>query len=304
MPHSNLSGLIPILATPFDTSGRLDVPSLRRLIDFQLASSVDGIAVFGMASEGFALTARDRGAILRELASVSAGSVPIVAGVAATSTVTAVEQAHAAVEGGAHALMVLPPFMVKPNADQLVEFYGTIASESGVPVMVQDAPGATGVTMSVPLIAELSRLAGVDSIKVEAPPTVAKTASVVAAVRPGFVVFGGQNSQMVLEEYSAGAIGTMPACEFPDLLRPVLLAFTDGEHELARDMFARLLPLILFGLQPGLAWAVHKEVLVMRGIIESATVRSPASPVDGRMRESIRTILTELELAPARRAQL
>lgn len=298
MPHSNLSGLIPILATPFEATGRLDVGSLRRLIEFELASSVDGIAVFGMASEGFALTAEERAVILRELTAVTAGSVPVVAGVAATSTVTALEQALAAVDGGANALMVLPPFMVKPNATQLLDFYGTIAAETGVSVMVQDAPDATGTTMAVPLIAELARLTGVDSIKVEAPPTAAKIADVVAAVPSDFLILGGRNSQMVLEEYSAGAVGTMPACEFPDLLQPVLRRWKDGEQEQAREEFARLLPLILFGLQPGLAWAVHKEVLVMRGLIATAIVRSPARPVDERMRASLRTILDELDLAP------
>ena len=299
MTDVNLSGLVPILATPFDEAGELDTTSLRTLTEFQLSSAVDGLAIFGMASEGFTLTSADRQTILREVRSVVADALPIVAGVASTSTATAVEQAIAAVDGGADALMVMPPHMVKPSADQLVEFYGTVAAQSGVPVMVQDAPGMTGVSLSVPLIVQLSRLAGVTSIKIEAPPTVAKTADVVAAVSPDFLVLGGQNSQMVLEEYSAGAVGTMPACEFPDLLQPVLREFTGGDKKRARERFNRLLPLILFGLQPGLAWAVHKEVLVMRGLIASATVRSPANPIDARMRAALVILLADLDLLPA-----
>ncbi len=303
MTMSNLSGLIPILATPFDSTGGLDAVSLRVLTEFQLASAVDGIAVFGMASEGFALTVAERATILREVTAITDGTVPVIAGVAATSTATAVEQAQAAVDAGADALMVLPPFMVKPSAQQLVEFYGAVASQTGLPVMVQDAPGPTGVSMSVSLIAELSRLEGVGSVKIEAPPTTAKIASVVAEVAPDFLVLGGQNSQMVLEEYSAGAVGTMPACEFPDLLQPVLASYKEGDYESARSAFTRLLPLILFGLQPGLAWAVHKEVLVLRGIIGSATVRSPASALDARMRASLGVILTDLQLGPLGAAQ-
>ena len=88
--------------------------------------------------------------------------------------------------------------------------------------MVQDAPGPTGVNMPVSLIAELSKLDGVASVKVETQPTAPKVGAVVEATSADFLVLGGQNALFVLEEYARGAVGTMPACEFPDLLAPVL----------------------------------------------------------------------------------
>lgn len=298
MRRTSVSGLVPILATPFDTHGALDAPSLRRLVEFQLASGVDGVAVFGLASEGFALTTGERATILAEVGAVVDGAVPIVAGVGATSTVTAVEMALEAVDGGADVLMVLPPFMVKPGPAQILDFYGELASATGAHIMVQDAPGITGVTMPVPLVAELSVLPGVSSIKVESPPTAVRIASMSEAVPPDFLLFGGQNAQMLLEEYAAGSVGTMPASEFSDLLSPVLSAWAAGDRQRAGEAFTPLLPLILFGLQPGVAWAIHKEVLVMRGIIETATVRAPASPIDDRTRAALRAILDRLELSP------
>lgn len=296
MRHSCISGMIPILATPFDTDGSLDTRSLRRLVEFQLDSGVDGLAVFGMASEGFALTAEERAKILCEVQSVVSGSVPLVAGVGSTSTVTALEQAYEAIRGGADVLMALPPFMVKPSPAQIFDFFGTLSSETGADVMVQDAPSVTGVTMPVTLVSELSHVSGISSIKVESPPTASRMANIVAEVSSDFLVFGGQNAQMLLEEYEAGAMGTMPACEFSDLLVPILnLLATDKRRE-AEDAFTRLLPLILFGLQPGIAWAVHKEALVMRGIIDTAEVRSPASPIDNRTRGALQRILHRLGL--------
>lgn len=275
-----LSGLIPILATPFTEQGELDLPSLRRLTEWQLASGADGVAIFGMASEGFALTGQDRARILAEVRDAAGDAVPVVAGVGATSTVTAVEQALAAADGGADALMVLPPYLVKPTGAQLVDFYGEVAERSGIDVMVQDAPGATGVAMPESLIVELSKLGGVTSVKVEAPPTAPKVGAVVGGVAGDFAVFGGQNALFCLEEYGRGAVGTMPACEFTDLLAPVLADWTAGRRADALAAFTRLLPLIRFGMQPGIAWAVHKEILVRRGLIASAAVRSPARPLD------------------------
>lgn len=296
----SLAGLIPILATPFAADGSLDLASLRRLTQFCLDSGVDGVAVNGNASEAFAITAHERRTILHEVREVVSGRVPVVAGVNATSTATAVETAIDLVDHGASALMVLPPYLVKPSPGQLVEYYETVASAAGIDVMIQDAPGPTGVQFPVDTIAALSHVDGIASVKVEAPPTAEKVAAVVDACGSGtFAVLGGNNAQLCLDEYASGAVGTMPAAEFVDLLRPVLDLWEAGERVEARRRMARLLPLVLMGVQPGIAWSVHKEVLVLRGIIESATVRSPAKPLPDRARRAVRETLEALDLEEA-----
>lgn len=291
-----VQGLVPILATPFQPDGSLDLPGLRRLTEFQLASGVDGVAVLGMASEAFALTAAERRLVTSAVAEVVAGQVPLVVGVAATSTVTAVEQTREAAAGGAGTVMVLPPYMVPPSPAQLPSFYAAVAAV-GPEVMVQDAPGVTGVAMSPQQIAELSSIPGVTSVKVEAPPTALKVAAVVDRLdEPGFVVLGGQNAQFLLDELAAGAVGSMPACEIPDLLSAVFTDWRADRYDDARARFDLLLPLLVFGLQSGIAWAVHKEVLVRRGLIEHATVRVPARELDSRARAGLTAILDRLDL--------
>lgn len=291
------TGLIPILATPFTATGELDTRSLRSLVEFQLACGVDGVAVFGMASEGFALTAEERTLILREVRRVAGPHLPVIAGVNATSTVTALEQARAAATGGADQLMVLPPFLTKPAPDQVGQFFTDVAEGAGVPVMLQDAPGVTGVPLPVATIAELSRVEGITSVKVEAPPTATKIDSLRGLVPADFAVLGGQNAQALIEEYDNGAVGTMPACEFSDLLRPLLDDLAAGRRSEARAAFSRLLPLIHIGVRAGQAWAVHKEVLLRRGIIASATVRLPARPLDTVTEKALSEILDDLALA-------
>ena len=290
---SDVRGLIPVLATPFQHNGDLDTDSLRRLVEFQLQSFVDGVAVFGFASEGFSLTAAERREILRVVTTAAGPDLPVVAGVAGTGTREAVEQARAAGEAGASVAMVVPPFMVKPSPAQLVDFYGTVAAEGGLPVMVQDAPASTGVTMSVPLIVELSALDGVVAVKVETQPTAPKVGAVVDATPPEFLTLGGQNALFVLEEYARGAVGTMPACEFPDLLLKALAFWKVDERDLARAEFTKVLPLIRFGLQPGIAWSIHKHVLVRRGIIASATVRPPATDADAGTLRDLELLLAD-----------
>jgi 4-hydroxy-tetrahydrodipicolinate synthase len=301
-----LSGLVPILATPFSGDGSLDLASLARLVEYQVASGADGVATFGLASETFTLSARERGLVLdtvvRTARSASADT-PVVAGISATGLYPAVEQGKAAVDGGADALMVLPPFLVRPSDDQLTEFFGELAAAAGVPVMMQDAPALTGVAMSVRLITDIGTVAGVDYVKIEAQPTAPKVASVASAVASGgsgskLRVLGGQNAQFLLDELERGAIGTMPACEFTDLLAQVISAWNAGNRDEAEVRFYRLLPLLVYGLQSGIAWAVHKEVLVRRGIIADAKVRSPARPLDAASAAGLLRLLRPLESEP------
>lgn len=282
-------GLIPVLATPFTGNGDLDADGLRRLVHFQQWCGVDGVAVFGFASEGFTLTAADREQILRIVDAELPAGQPLVAGISATAIRPAIEQATACADAGASALMVIPPYQVKPTADQLVDFYGELAAAVGLPVMVQDAPGSTGVTMPVDLIAKLSTLDGVTAVKIEPQPTVPKIAAVAAATADDFDVLGGQNALFALDEYKRGAVGSMPACEFADALAAVL-------RDSDRAGFDRLLPLIRFGLQPGLAWSIHKHVLVRRGVLDAATVRAPARDADAGTLAALDTILAELNL--------
>jgi 4-hydroxy-tetrahydrodipicolinate synthase len=162
--------------------------------------------------------------------------------------------------------------------------------------MVQDAPASTGVNLPVPLIVELSKLDGVDSVKVETQPTAPKVGAVIDATAADFLVLGGQNALFVLEEYARGAVGTMPASEFPDLLGPVLRAYEAGSLAEARAGFNRLLPLIRFGLQPGIAWSIHKHVLHRRGVIASTTVRAPAVDADPATLAALDVILDDLGL--------
>jgi len=288
------TGLIPILATPFTATGELDVPSLHSLVEFQLASGVDGVAVFGMASEGFALTTAERATILREVRDLTGPNIPIIAGVNGGSTVTALEQAQAAADGGADQVMVLPPCPTKPSPAQVIEFFSEVAAGAGIPVMIQDAAAVTGVTIEIGAVSELAGVDGITSIKVETPPTPLK----IAAIREhtDLTILGGLNAQSLIEEYDNGAVGTMPACEFSDLLRPILDDLGAGRRDEARTAFTRLLPLIHLGVRPGMAWAVHKEVLLRRGIIASSAVRLPARPLEPITEKALTEILDDLAL--------
>ena len=81
----------------------------------------------------------------------------------------------------------------------------------------------------------------------------------------------------MLSELHRGAAGFMPATEAVDVHVQVWDAYQAGDEALARDIFDDLLPLMNLILILGLP--ACKEVLVRRGVFESAAMPTPGSLV-------------------------
>ncbi|WP_309121150.1 dihydrodipicolinate synthase family protein [Paenibacillus sp.] len=281
-----LKGVYPILATPFTETGEVDEQSLRELVRFQLAAKVDGIALFGNASEMYTLLERERELIAGIVVDEAKGRVPLVFGSGHTGLEGAVQLSKWAQKAGADALMVLPPYMVKPDGKRMIEYFGAIAKAVDVPIMLQDAPIASGVSIPVPAMSKLAKeYENIAYVKVEAPPTTVKITEVIEQSEGRLAVFGGLNGMYYYEELCRGAVGTMPACEFPDVCVQIYQSFVSGEKDAARALFYRYLPFIRIGTIAGFAMAVHKEVLKAGGVIRSAYVRNPNAPIDDILRK-------------------
>jgi len=281
-------GVYPILATPFADDGSVDEISLRRLVRFQLLGGVDGIALFGNASEMYTLLEREREQIAAIVAEETAGRVPLVFGSGHTGLEGAVHLSKWAQKAGASALMVLPPYMVKPDGQRMYEYFAGIARAVDLPIMLQDAPIASGVGIPVPMMVKLHKdFPHITHVKVEAPPTTMKISETIAQSDGGLTVFGGLNGIYYYEELCRGAAGTMPSCEIPDVFVRIGALFTQGARDEARELFYRYLPFIRIGTIAGHAMAVHKEVLQAGGVIDSAYVRNPNAPVDETLRREV-----------------
>jgi 4-hydroxy-tetrahydrodipicolinate synthase len=284
--------LVPILATPFTQQGAVDYASLRRLVAFQVRCGVDGLGLLGSASEVRSLNDEERMRIVEEVAAEVDGRVPLIGGIGWGSARPVAEQAKTAAASGAGMLMVMPP--ESADHQEVLDFYRATAEASPVPLMIQHAPQLTGTLLPRPLLERLFALNAVQAIKIEAQPTPLTVTEAVAAAAGRVAVFGGQNALFVLEELERGAVGTMPACEFSDALRRMLDLYFAGAEAEARALFNLLLPLIRYGLQPGIAWAIHKEVLRLGGVIATNVVRPPALPLDDATAARLRIILTDL----------
>lgn len=294
---SNFAGIFPIVNTTFHEDGSLDLDSQVRLVRFLLECGAHGLGLFGTASEGYTLSPDERVQLMRLIVREVDGRVPVVVSTGHTGTDVAVMLSQQAESEGADALMVLPPYFLKPDADGIFEYFRAISEAVSIPIMVQDAPLMTQVAMGPPLLARMAReLAHVRYAKIEAPPTAPKITDIKRAAGNDLLLFGGLNGQFLLEELGRGADGTMPGSDLTAVFVRIWTSWQKNQRDEAREEFSRYLPLIRYELQPGLGVSVMKLNLFEWGVIANTRVRHPTRTVDEIGRQELAALRRTLDL--------
>lgn len=289
-----LRGVYPIVPTPFDERGRLDVESIGSLTAFMVRQGVQGLAVLGVMGEAQKLTDAERDQAVRAFRDALPRDRALVVGTGAAGTEPAIQASARAVELGADALLLGPPPV--QNDDVLFGYYQRVAAAVEAPIVVHDYPPATGVLLSAPLLGRLHReVPRIDYVKLEDAPTGPKMDRVRQLAGETLGIFGALGGLYALEELERGAIGIMTGFAYPELLVQLVTLFERGERDRAAELFYAILPLIRFEFQPGLGVSLRKEILVRRGAIRSATVRHPGATADPTTLRQLDRILRHLE---------
>ncbi len=286
-----MRGIFPVIQTALDRAGELDEASRRREIAFVSRGGAHGLVFPVLGSEFQYLSDLERQRLVEVAVGEAARQVPVVVGVAGPSAAVAAEHARHAARAGADAVIALPPYLSPGSPDEVVAYYQAISKAAELPIFVQNsAPG-----ISIPLLARLLReVERVRYIKEEMSPSAHNISAVLASAGDRCQgVFGGALGRWMLSEMRRGAAGFMPAAECVDVYVQVWDAFQAGDEAAARAVFNRLLPLInlimLLGLQ------VCKEVLVQRGVLRTAGMRTPGCvALDEDDRRELEAVLADL----------
>jgi 4-hydroxy-tetrahydrodipicolinate synthase len=289
------SGVFHIMATPFTDGGELDASGLPRLVEAALATGITGVTLLGIAGEAHRLTDEERRRVVEGVVKEVRGRVPVVVGVSASGTHLATSFTRMAQEHGADGLMVAPPTGLK-NLDAVAEYYRTVAAAAAVPLVLQDEPVTTQVTMPAAFMARLcEEIPAIEAVKIEEAPTLPKITRLRELLSRRVAIFGGLGGVYFFEELSRGADGAMTGFPYPEALKAIRDHFVAGRRDEARALFYQWLPLIRYesqpGSTPGTAIGIRKEILRRRGWIDSSRVRSPAPALDGGTLDELGEIL-------------
>ena len=276
----NLSGVIPILATPFREDESLDTASLERMIAFFAGLQVNGVTLLGVLGESNRLTDEERATLIRS-AVRAAGSIPVIVGCSHTGTSATISLSRQAAELGAAAVMIAPSKQPAPNDDAVFEYYRRVADGAGIPVVLQDHPASTEVHMRADLILRIVReVPSLVCIKAEAVPSPPK----IAALRKGLEghrpvsILTGLGALYGYFDLERGSNGFNTGFAFPEVLLALVRSAAEENFDAAYRIYNRYLPLMVFEQQPGLA--IRKEILRRRGLIANSHVRHPGGNID------------------------
>jgi dihydrodipicolinate synthase/N-acetylneuraminate lyase len=290
--NERLRGIFPVLQTALDAQGELDIASLRREVDFCIDAGAHGLVFPALGSEVQFLSDRERQQLVEAVVSQAAGRAPVVVTVSAPSAAIAVEHARHAAQVQAQAVMALPPYISQGNADEILDYYRRIGQACGLPLVVQNAAPGVSPDFLVRLLREIPLI---HYIKEEAGASAHSVSAVMRAAGDRCDgIFGGAFGRWMLSEMRRGASGFMPAAEVIDVYVQVWAAFQQGDFARARRIFNVILPLINQLMLLGLP--VSKEILVRRGIFQTACMRSPgALALDEDDRLELDAILADLQ---------
>jgi 4-hydroxy-tetrahydrodipicolinate synthase len=291
-------GVYIIAATPFTEAGAIDVASVDRMVDFYIASGVDGITVLGMMGEAPKLTHDESVALVRQV--VRRSRLTVVVGVSAPGFAAMAQLASAAIDAGAAGVMIAPPSSARTD-DQIVAYFANAAEAIGrdVPFVIQDYPQSTSVVMSPGVIRRIvtenpscvmlkhEDWPGLDKI------TAVRRFTVEGLMRP-ISILCGNGGLFLPHELERGADGAMTGYAFPELLVNLVRLLQSGHRAVAHDLFDLHLPLLRYEQQPGLGLAVRKYVMQRRGVIASDTQRKPATRLSPESIAEIECLLQRL----------
>lgn len=189
------TGVCTALVTPMNESG-VAYESLGRLIDWQIASGVNALAVCVTTGEAPTLTDNEHCKILEYAVKRSDGRVPIIAGTGSNDTQHAMMMTQYAGAIGASAVLCVTPYYNKPTQNGLAKSFQAIADASTVPVILYNVPSRTGVNIEPETYGILADHPNICGIK-EANGNISKIAETFRIVGDRLDIYSGNDDQIV-----------------------------------------------------------------------------------------------------------
>lgn len=274
--------------------GSLDLPGMRRLVDFHVQEGTDAICVVGTTGESPTVNVDEHHELIRLVVKQVAGRVPVIAGTGANSTAEAIEMTQFAKEAGADAALSVVPYYNKPTQEGLYRHFRAIAEAVDIPVILYNVPGRTVADMSNETTLRLAEIPNVVGIK-DATGNIDRVGELIARAPQGFSVYSGDDASACAAMLMGGQGDiSVVANVAPRLMHELCAAALGGDLVKARQLNFRLLGLhrqLFCEANPiPVKWACQQLGLIEDGI------RLPLTPLSPEYHERVRAAMRQAGL--------
>ena len=288
-----LKGSLVAIATPMQPGGELDLPGLRKLIDFHIANGTAGIVIVGTTGESPTVDFEEHCLLIKTAVESAKGRIPIIAGTGSNSTAEAIEQTEYAKKVGASYCLSVVPYYNKPSQEGLYLHFKTIAEKVELPLIVYNVPGRTMADLGTDTVLRLAELPGVVGIK-DATSDLVRHVELMRRLpkAKSFTLLSG-NDDTALAYMLLGGHGviSVTANVAPRAMAKMCDAALSGRLEEARLANATLMPLhtkLFVEANPiPVKWAMAAMGLI------GGTLRLPLTPLAASYHNIVRTALRE-----------
>ena len=284
------TGIFTAIVTPF-INGELDEESLRDLIEFQIAKGIDGIVPCGTTGESPTLGFDEYKRVIGITVEIACKRVPVVAGAGSNATAKAVELTRCAKQLGVDATLQVAPYYNKPTQEGLYQHFKKVA-EVGLPLVIYNVPGRTGINITPETVADLSKIPEVAAIK-EASGDITQIAEFRRLCGDRLTLLSGDDA-MTLPVLSVGGKGVISVISnlLPDKMTEIYRAWQTGDGAGALEKHAQLLPVMRAMFMESNPIPI-KTALMMKGLIKSSELRLPLCAMSETNGEKLAQILKE-----------
>ncbi|MEU7866213.1 4-hydroxy-tetrahydrodipicolinate synthase [Dactylosporangium sp. NPDC049140] len=241
VPGRPFGRLLSAMVTPFGPDGSLDADGAARLaVHLVDEQEHDGLVVNGTTGESATTSDAEKDRVLRAVVEAVGDRATVIAGVGTNDTAHSLELTRAAEKAGADGLLVVTPYYNKPPQAGLVQHFRAVADASGLPVMLYDIPGRSGVAIETETMCRLAEHERIVAVK-DAKGDLGETAWVIK--RTGLAYYSGED-KLTLPLLAVGAVGVVgvPTHVFGPQTKAMITAYEAGDVARARELHLQLLP--------------------------------------------------------------
>jgi len=285
------------MVTPFQADGSLDEVTVRRLVRRQIEEGIDFLVPCGTTGESPALTQEEHLRVVSiavEESRRATRRVPVLAGAGGYFTREVIDLARECERAGADGVLSVTPYYNKPSQEGLYLHYKAIADSIGIPVIVYNVPGRTGVNVETSTLVRLAEIPNIVGVK-EASGNISQIADVAHRVPEHFTLLSGDDA-ITLAVTALGGRGliSVSANEIPGPMTQLVRLAVSGDFAGARAIQRRYMPLLQANFVESnpipVKWAMFRMGLLQ------PSYRLPLVPPSEANRGRLDRVLEDLEL--------